>query len=391
MTVKIIQLRKNENPINRISLKHTLKNTSSLSRFIKYDDYTNETAFFYKNMSQTSQQNVTNTFNITNSNLSMPQITLNITQKANNLPNLVSNDQNTTIFRTIPRYLSPSQHAGNSEEVIHTLSLYTSDELISNYNPDIGFRIALGLGSMIVILIFYLIWENTCSSSRNLNLDMEFWLNYVDRKKLQKQRREERLRCSNDSLVSLKLPENSVNEESYRTTAKWIMQHSYITEDLPKIANKYYLYELGTRRHDNFNNKELLLFKEKIKFNQTEEILNQSYNSILKSDRNENQRPKIAWYRNPYRPMHKKFESGDFFKKNKLTTKDHSSVQKKKKYQSTCQRRSWPISDQDYTQLFKTAFVHQKAELKIDDSAVHLSDLVLVNSGKNENDIIIRI
>ncbi len=398
MTVKLIHQTRNEAPINRPQrLNNNLNINSSLSPHINYEKYTNEAAFFYSGLSSAFRQNATNILNLTNSTLSMTLITSTIkAQNTSSLPALVSNSSSTKttrVFQTYPRFFSPPKHqaVSDSEDVKDTLGLYTSEELISNYNPEIGFRIALALGSMIVILIFYLIWENTCSSSRNLNLDMEFWLNYVDRKNTQKQRRADKARYSFDSMISLRLPENSANEDSYQATANWVLEHSYLTEELPKIPNKYYLCELSTRRHDNFTNRELLLFEEKIQFNQTQELL--STNDIKSTNRGENQKSKTAWYQNPYRPKHRKFEIGEFLKKNQQAVNEYGSVVKRKKQQSRYHRRSWPISDKDYIQLYNRRYMHGRS--KRGASYIGVGDLVLLKSRKksfsDSQDVVIRV
>merc|ERR1719468_1131570 len=105
---------------------------------------------------------------------------------------------------------------------------------------------------MILVLLLYLIWHNNCSPSRNLDLDMEFWLNYIDKRKIQSQKRN--LRGYGDSTLSLKIPDKK--SDTTQATANWILEHSYLTREMPTIPNKYYLTELDSRHEQNHKNRE---------------------------------------------------------------------------------------------------------------------------------------
>ena len=185
------------------------------------------------------------------------------------LSTLSTTTTTTTKTTTSPSYFSPPKTYELSEsEDRASLNSYTynQEELYNSYNPEIGVRIATALASMIALLALYLAWSRFCSSSRHVKLDMEFWLDFVDRKSQRKRQQQQQQRncVSFDSLESWRLPEGA--DDSEQATANWILEHQYLLDEMPRIPNKYFLTELETRREDNYVNKELLLFRERIDF-----------------------------------------------------------------------------------------------------------------------------
>lgn len=76
----------------------------------------------------------------------------------------------------------PSQSASSSS---------SSNSIYSTYKPEIGLRTGLLLGSMLLLIILYLLWRNRCrclfkgaNSNDSDDYDMDYWLAHVDKQKL---------------------------------------------------------------------------------------------------------------------------------------------------------------------------------------------------------------
>lgn len=71
------------------------------------------------------------------------------------------------------------------------ISSYKLNDLYERYKPEVGLRTALILGSMLCLIVVYLLWKNRCrcilrgagGSSSSDDYDMEYWLNHVDKQK----------------------------------------------------------------------------------------------------------------------------------------------------------------------------------------------------------------
>lgn len=377
--------RENDSPLHVMSKRNINSIRLSSSAEYVFGDFTSEETFFIKeqdvvadrtnsNESSTiiisnpkapephdkiilhkSSRNPTTISTTTTKNVKMSLVT--ITQQTILSTLTTSINYNASTTTASHNYFSPpkNKELSESEERADSMNSYNYNEedLYNSYNPEIGIRIALALGSMVLILILYLIWQNSCSSSRNVKLDMEFWLNYVD-KKNQKKLKKDQMYNSFDSLESLQLPDKIDN--SNQATANWILEHQYLIDEMPKIPNKYYLTELNTRHEDNYVNKEHLLFKEKINFP------HESYEDLVLNSLNF----KIN-FTNPFKSILLNR------KQTQVSPDDQNSSSKKspgvdlkgcKKESSGCvkkvrksrrncyQRRSWPVCNNDYLHLY---------------------------------------
>ena len=129
----------------------------------------------------------------------------------------------------IPNFLTPSSSKQPvSEEIANTLNFYKLNDLYLTYDPEIGFRTAYVLGSMIIIIIFYLIWRHKISPSSKNDLNMDFWFNYIDRKKI------ERSDTFRNNILSEYMILPSETKNSRLSTATWILEHSHFIKELSK-------------------------------------------------------------------------------------------------------------------------------------------------------------
>lgn len=375
MTETKILSNDNEAPIN-------YPNPNNQYNQINFTNFINEQTFFYKNNvpnTPTHQQSATK--NLT----SYASLTANVTMSLmtsfaqhtilTTLRRIESNQTSTaqsTISQTQHRYFSPPKKHDHpeSEELSDTLNTFNSEELYKTYNPEIGLRIAIALGSMILVLLLYLIWHNNCSPSRNLDLDMEFWLNYIDKRKIQSQKRN--LRGYGDSTLSLKIPDKK--SDATQATANWILEHSYLTREMPTIPDKYYLTELDSRHEQNHKNRELLLFKEKIDFKSSlkERYLsdnNLADNNIVSSElpgdnNNEvdtnnksNVNKKLnfkTWYHKTFKDYRTNHLKNDKLKN--LDTVNYELIRQVLMKNNVTKRHSWPSCNDDYLQLYNLRY-----------------------------------
>lgn len=384
MTEKNISSKDNEASINRSNPSRNPK----LYNQIDFKDFINEQTFFYQNVPKTVTQPITrslnqlsNNSNINNNLTSYATLTANVTMSLmtsfaqytilTTLRRVESTQSSTTqhfTTHTQHRYFSPPKKHDHpeSEELSDTLNSYKTDELYRTYNPEIGLRIAIALGSMILILLLYLIWHNNCSPSRNLDLDMEFWLNYIDKRKIQSQKKN--LKDAYDSTFSFKIPDKKC--DSTQTTANWILEHSYLTRDMPTIPNKYYLTELDSRHEKNYKNRELLLFKEKFDFkssfkerNLSENNLNDTIviNNNLQNDNNTEINSKInkkltfkIWYHKTFKDSRSNHLKND--KQTNLESVNYELIRQVLMKKNITKRHSWPSCNDDYLQLYNLRY-----------------------------------
>ena len=157
-------------------------------------------------------------------------IASNATEKSNKTISILS----TFITKTssyenikIPNFVTPSSSKQPvSEEIADTLNLYKLNELYLTYDPEIGFRTAYVLGSMIIMIICYLLWRNKISPSSKNDLNMDFWFNYIDRKKI------ERSNTLRNSMLGEYMMLPSETKNSRLSTATWILEHSHFIKDI---------------------------------------------------------------------------------------------------------------------------------------------------------------
>jgi hypothetical protein len=123
----------------------------------------------------------------------------------------------------------------DDNHVIHSSSSQVYN--LEKYRPDVGVRIAVILGSMLVLIILYLLWRNRCrcicrngiGSSSSDDYDMEFWLKHVDNQKLARKRR--------FSLsYNAKLPDAVSNP--HEATAAWVLQHKKVWTNMKQTPRR---------------------------------------------------------------------------------------------------------------------------------------------------------
>ena len=94
---------------------------------------------------------------------------------------------------------NPNQyhHLNNYDD---DLNQYNTNSITNNYNPEIGLRTGALLGSMLLVIIVYLLWRNRCrclfrgaNASDSDDYDMEYWLAHVDKQKLAQKTRQQNL------------------------------------------------------------------------------------------------------------------------------------------------------------------------------------------------------
>ena len=109
----------------------------------------------------------------------------------------------------------------------------SSEVLFEKYNPEVGLRTASILGSMLMLIIVYLLWRSKCKCKLKTNgdeeseeeYDMEYWLNHVDRQKLEQKN-------YYHTMFNPTLPEACSN--SKQATAAWIIEHRKIWTNMHK-------------------------------------------------------------------------------------------------------------------------------------------------------------
>jgi hypothetical protein len=135
---------------------------------------------------------------------------------------------------------------------------------------------------------------------------------------------------------SFNLPniKNSANE----STANWILTHYYLSNDLGKISNNYYLNELETRSKHNNINKELILFNQPLSFSWSKIKISNSF----KSEKRKNLTNKLS----QSKKNHKSLEELNLSKLIK------NSKKKSEKYYIRKRNQSWPTCENDLLQLY---------------------------------------
>lgn len=141
----------------------------------------------------------------------------------------------------------------DDNHIIHSSSSQVYN--LEKYRPEVGVRIAIILGSMLVLIILYLLWRNRCrcicrngiGSSSSDDYDMEFWLKHVDNQKLARKRR--------FSLsYNAKLPDAVSNP--HEATAAWVLQHKKVWTNMkqaPRRANNTNLLFSNTNNETLFS------------------------------------------------------------------------------------------------------------------------------------------
>lgn len=114
---------------------------------------------------------------------------------------------------------------GKTSQVI---PIYAND---MTYKPEVGLKIALVLGSMVLMIIFYLLWRNrcycllrhcglSCGKPKTDDYDMEYWLSQIDNRK----------KVNNNEVCNAKLPKKLTDPR--QQTAAWIVEHKKIWSNM---------------------------------------------------------------------------------------------------------------------------------------------------------------
>lgn len=101
----------------------------------------------------------------------------------------------------------------------------------NKYNPEVGLRTALVLGSMLISIVLYILWRNRyrcIGKGEQIDEDynMDYWLEQVDKQKLAQ---------SKNNYLLPKLPDAVT--DSRQATEAWIFEHQKIWRNLKKTRN----------------------------------------------------------------------------------------------------------------------------------------------------------
>jgi hypothetical protein len=113
------------------------------------------------------------------------------------------------------------------------ISSYKFNEFYEKYRPEVGIRTALILGSMLLLIVLYILWKNRCrcfcsgEDSSKADEELTYWLNHVENRN-KKERDIENW--------PQQLP--AACADSKQATAAWVVQHRKLWSNLhnrPKI------------------------------------------------------------------------------------------------------------------------------------------------------------
>lgn len=184
-----------------------------------------------------------NFFSFKNKNLSKFKIYNNETSLNSKLVNLLSTiaNQKSSLHSIGPREInmqSSTKTISIQANLDQSLENYNGYEYSSDlfgyqnkYNPEVGLRTALVLGSMLISIVLYILWRNRyrCFGKGehfNEDYNLDYWLQQVDKQKLAQ---------SKSNYVLPKLPDAVT--DSRQATEAWIFEHQKIWRNLKKTRN----------------------------------------------------------------------------------------------------------------------------------------------------------
>jgi hypothetical protein len=118
------------------------------------------------------------------------------------------------------------------------ISSYKLNEFYEKYRPEVGIRTAIILGSMLLLIVLYILWKNRCrcfcsgAESSKADEELIYWLNHVEN------------RNKKDRDVESwpqQLP--AACADSKQATAAWVVQHRKLWSNLharPKIRQHHH-------------------------------------------------------------------------------------------------------------------------------------------------------
>jgi hypothetical protein len=113
-------------------------------------------------------------------------------------------------------------------------------ELYDSYKPDVGFRTGIILGTMLALIILYLLWRNRCKcicknggNSESEDYDLEYWLKHIDKQKALKNQQ-------NSIQLEPQLPETATDRK--QATAAWVLEHRKLWNAMTKLRNNAFFF-----------------------------------------------------------------------------------------------------------------------------------------------------
>jgi hypothetical protein len=156
----------------------------------------------------------------------------------NNNNNVINNNDENANFFTNPYY--NNEHDGINQLSTGRITVNKLSELYDSYKPDVGFRTGVILGTMLALIILYLLWRNRCKcicknsgNAESEDYDLEYWLKHIDKQKALKNQQ-------NSIQLEPQLPETTTDRK--QATAAWVIQHRKLWNAMTKLRNNAFFF-----------------------------------------------------------------------------------------------------------------------------------------------------